>query len=444
MFTSQKAEESERERRAAANAIDQNLCIPAFYFKGRAERRRFRVGQRVQCGMAAINEWATGTVVTLYYRISEDAHFPYEVELDSGMHCSAPEDTDRAIRRLAGAPIVLGAHPIAQDVAAIADAEMREFSLCDKFADATLPRLDRHVCQGCGLRSDSKLMVCGRCGVGVYCSGDCQRRMHASHKAACKEMVACKELLVIQGVRRMPPGVKTEIEDRGMDETLKQHLTSLGEPPGGAGLLARLIFRARAAGHQENLQALAQLLAGFGGALDTPIESPSGFTIGMMEDMMGRIFVTTESLARLVHGVVTFAQTDPRLANLFAACVKLFRKISYFRPLVPYLESTNKPARDLDESDFGKFVRLNQQAKDGDADANFELGMQLWKEALAAEVPTRRKEAQKNARKFWKRAVAGGHTEAKRMLRKSKVLVGAPERAPESTSSQQAAVDDVD
>ena len=416
-LTTPRREESESERCAALKAIDLNLSAPALYFKGKAERRRFRVGQRVQCSMAPINEWVDGTVVTLFYRFSEDGYFPYEIELDSGVYCSAPEDTDQAIRRLVGAPVVHGPHPLPHEVATVADAEMRNFALCDRICDDVLPSLDRHLCQGCGHRSESKLMICNRCRVGVYCSSDCQRRMYPSHKAACKEVAACREEIVLQGHRRMPPGAKSAVRETALNETIQQHLRSTGEPSGGAGFLAKLLFRARGAGHQRALEALAQLLAGCGGPLDEPFDgSPAGLSIGDMETMMGEMLVTTDSLARLVHGVVTFAQNNPPVANLFAAGAKLFRMISYHRPLVPYQDRADPAPRAADESDFGKFVQLTERAKEGDLDAHYELGMVLYKQSCEEQTRVRRKRALKEARKHLKKAAKGGHTAAQQML----------------------------
>ena len=420
-----RAEENASEKRAASSATNLNLSSAAFYFKGKAERRRFRVGQRVQCSMRQINQWATGTVVTLFYRISEHEHFPYEIELDSGMCCSAPEDTDEAIRRLAGAPVVHGPHPITQEVATLTDAEMRSFSVCDSICDDVLPSLDRHLCQGCGYRSDSKLMVCSRCRVGVYCSSECQRRMHAWHKPACNEVAACKEELVLLGHSRMPPDAKSDIRERGLHEMLMQHLNSTGEPSGGAGFLAKLLFRARGAGHQEGLASLAQILAGHGGPADRPFEgSPSGLSTGTLEMMMGEMLITTDSLARFVHGVLTFAQKNPPLANLFAAGVKLCRMVAYHRPLVPYQDRADPVPRPVDESEFGNRTRLIQRAEEDDPAAHFELGMTLWKQSLSQATSIRRKSDQKAARKHWKKAAARGHVAAQRILDQQRISAG--------------------
>jgi hypothetical protein len=410
-------EESESERRAASKAIDLNLSTPAFYFKGRAERRRFRVGQRVQCSMAPINEWVNGTVVTLFYRFSEDGHFPYEIELDSGVYCSAPEDTDQAIRRVVGAPVVRGPHPLTHEVATLADAEMRDFAICERICDDVLPNLDRHLCQGCGYRSESKLMCCSRCRVGVYCSSDCQRRMYALHKPACKEVVACLEEIVLQGHCRVPPGAKSAIRKTALNETLKQHLQSTGEPSGGAGFLATLLFRSRSQGHRQALEALARLLSGCGGPLYQTFEgSPAGLSAGDMETTMGDILITTDSLARLVHGVVTFAQSNPPLANLFAAGVKLFWMVSYYRPLVPYQDREDPAPKAVDKSDFGKLVQLTNRAKEGDLGAHYELGLLLCNQSHMEETRTRRRSTLKSARKHLKKAAKGGHTSAQQML----------------------------
>lgn len=66
---------------------------------------RFDIGTRVQCriGPDATKDWASGTVVLLWYREPNwpPASFaPYKIKLDDGREIFAPGDMDQIIRKL--------------------------------------------------------------------------------------------------------------------------------------------------------------------------------------------------------------------------------------------------------------------------------------------------------------------------------------------------------
>ena len=58
---------------------------------------RFKMNQRVQCNLGN-QEWATGTIINLWYEQSPGTWMPYQIQLDNGKWVWAPQDNDNVIR----------------------------------------------------------------------------------------------------------------------------------------------------------------------------------------------------------------------------------------------------------------------------------------------------------------------------------------------------------
>ena len=328
----------------AQSRMERNALGPAVVWRGRVDTRRFRVGQRVECWQ--MGSYNPGTIVDLLFRQpSEDGKqevgppLPYEIELDTGMYCSAPLDHDIMIRRMMGAPVVLGELAPPLDLLPDINAEFRSgmpHCIAARAAGGSAqdsPVLDKYRCSSCGKAFKHKLNVCTRCRTAAYCDASCQREHYGEHRTACKEVAKARGIFLSQNAEAAatPHGRRvlrqTSLAQNRYETLLTFLMDKTGMPYGGAHLLRNLITRAVDASRESDAESAMRALA-------AKLESTD------MDSIMSNTLVTTDYLTRLVAAVLHFSETAPDLAAWCSAGVDLFFEVSMLRVLVPWEDSS--------------------------------------------------------------------------------------------------------
>lgn len=310
--------------------IEANMRYPACVDVHGISKRRFRVGQRVQCnhGSVASPVWLTGTVVTLTFGLSNQQQpLPYDIELDNGDFCSAPRDDDSLIRRVVGTPVVADTYPLP---AVVTDT----MSWCDEDEHGsghfTSRLIDKSVCSHCGKQSAEglKLSVCSRCKSASYCSRECQLADFPSHKKPCKVAAECLEF----AKQELPQKSEQKLVARTLFQRKKliDFLVSTNLPEEISGFIAHQIGDAMG-DHGHDTGGCGCLRC----AGRTSVYLARAIDEGIVESSMGARCFTSDNFLRLRYGAAHFKDKDRETAAHFATGVSIFSALSLRKPLLP-------------------------------------------------------------------------------------------------------------
>jgi hypothetical protein len=336
--SSSRTSETNEEAIEAQRLMQQNATWPCtVLFRGHAETRRFRVGQRVECLMEG--DFNSGTIVDVLFRSSEyGPMMPYEIEMDTGMYTSAPFDQDVVIRRLSGAPIVVSQHQVCTPPPDLLQRVRYEFQNgmqeCRAARGTTTesPVLDKYRCSFCAAHSRTKLFICAGCRTAAYCNRNCQKKhFKVDHREACKAVGAARQ----EFKDSHPDLAKTK---EGKRFIRKQCLTNnrfemimtfmqktMGQRYGSAHMIRSIMSRAFETYRSSSSSSPDDSLREMGEEM----------VKGQMESMFADIVVSTDALVSLVAAVLHFRATAPDLAAWCSVAVQLWFEVSRWRPVVP-------------------------------------------------------------------------------------------------------------